>query len=70
MTHDTPTSADQDDPSTVKICLKSHLAFTLASMAVLMAVYSILRLALLLYNSEQIGTTISITFDLEEERDQ
>ena len=37
--------------------MKNHLAFTLLSMLVLMAMYSILRLALLVYNSAQIGST-------------
>ena len=37
------------------ITLANHLAFTLSSMAVLMAMHSLLRLALLVYNREQIG---------------
>jgi phosphoglycerol transferase MdoB-like AlkP superfamily enzyme len=39
------------------IGLKNHLAFVMLSMLALMAMYSILRLALLVYNHEQIGTT-------------
>ncbi len=42
---------------TANIGVKNHLVFTLLSMLVLMAMYSILRLALLVYNSEQIGST-------------
>ncbi|GAB3470557.1 LTA synthase family protein [Azotobacter salinestris] len=43
------------------ISLRQHLAFTLASAAVLMLLYSLLRLALLLYNSEQIGPASAAT---------
>ncbi|WP_454255293.1 LTA synthase family protein [Pseudomonas sp. Marseille-Q8238] len=42
--------------------LASHLAFTLGSAALLMVMYSLLRLALLLYNHEQIGTTPASVF--------
>lgn len=58
MTNPTPASAGRlSDPPAMKICLKSHLRFTLGSVAALLVMYSILRLALLVYNSEQIGTT-------------
>jgi len=43
------------------ISLGQHLAFTLASMAMLMLLYSLLRLALLIYNSDQIGTATAST---------
>ncbi|MBB2495831.1 LTA synthase family protein [Aquipseudomonas ullengensis] len=42
--------------------VSSHLAFTLASALVLMLMYSLLRVALLAYNHEQIGTTPWIEF--------
>jgi phosphoglycerol transferase MdoB-like AlkP superfamily enzyme len=38
------------------IDLRGHLGFTAASMLLLMVMYSLLRLALLAYNSEQIGS--------------
>ncbi|WP_263143799.1 LTA synthase family protein [Pseudomonas sp. RIT-PI-AD] len=44
------------------IGLKHHLAFTLAAACLLMLMYSALRLALLAYNSEQIGATPADTF--------
>ena len=37
------------------ITLGNHLAFMLSGMMVLMAMHSLLRLALLIYNKEQIG---------------
>ena len=37
------------------IGLKDHLRFTASSMLILMLMYSLLRLALLVYNREQIG---------------
>ncbi|MBB1520967.1 LTA synthase family protein [Aquipseudomonas guryensis] len=40
-----------------QITLTSHLAFTGASALLLMLMYSLLRLALMLYNQEQIGDT-------------
>ena len=42
--------------------LKSHLAFTLLSAAALLALYTLLRLALLVYNRELIGSTPTATF--------
>lgn len=45
----------QARPSKPLIDLKHHLLFTASSMLVLMAMYSLLRLALLVYNREQIG---------------
>ncbi|MEF8721863.1 MAG: LTA synthase family protein [Candidatus Accumulibacter phosphatis] len=42
--------------------LKSHLAFTLLSAAALLTLYTLLRLALLLYNRELIGSTPAATF--------
>lgn len=41
---------------TQRIDLKSHLLFTASSMLVLMLMHSLLRLALLAYNKEQIGS--------------
>ncbi|GAB3372818.1 LTA synthase family protein [Azotobacter armeniacus] len=43
------------------VSLRQHLAFTLACVAQLMLLYSLLRLALLLYNSEQIGPASALT---------
>ncbi|SFB33082.1 LTA synthase family protein [Azotobacter beijerinckii] len=54
-------SAQQPAPTSFSVSLGQHLAFTLASAAVLMALYSLLRLALLIYNSEQIGTASATT---------
>lgn len=54
-------SARQPAPTSFSVSLGQHLAFTLASAAVLMALYSLLRLALLIYNSEQIGTASATT---------
>ena len=45
----------QPPASTPFIDVKRHLAFTASSLLVLMAMYSLLRLALLVYNREQIG---------------
>lgn len=42
--------------------VKSHLAFTLYSAAALMLMYSLLRLALLVYNSDQIGDSPASVF--------
>lgn len=42
--------------------LKSHLAFTLLGGAALLALYTLLRIALLVYNRELIGDTPSATF--------
>jgi phosphoglycerol transferase MdoB-like AlkP superfamily enzyme len=42
--------------------LKSHLAFTLLSAAALLTLYTFLRLALLVYNRELIGSTPTATF--------
>jgi phosphoglycerol transferase MdoB-like AlkP superfamily enzyme len=42
--------------------VKSHLAYTLISGLVLMVMYSLLRLALLVYNREMIGQTPASTF--------
>ncbi|MFC0665915.1 LTA synthase family protein [Azotobacter chroococcum] len=54
-------SARQLSPASFSVSLGQHLAFTLACAAVLMALYSLLRLALLLYNGEQIGTASATT---------
>jgi phosphoglycerol transferase MdoB-like AlkP superfamily enzyme len=57
-TPDLQVSADEQPKfGAANIGVKYHLAFTLLSMLALMAMYSILRLALLVYNSEQIGST-------------
>ena len=42
--------------------LKSHLSFTLLSAGALLALYSLLRAALLFYNRELIGDTAAMTF--------
>lgn len=42
--------------------VKSHLAYTLLSGLVLMVMYSLLRVALLVYNREMIGETPASTF--------
>lgn len=42
--------------------VKSHLAYTLLSGLVLMVMYSLLRVALLVYNREMIGSTPASTF--------
>ncbi len=42
--------------------LKSHLAFTLLSASILLVLYSLLRVALLIYNRELIGDTSAMTF--------
>lgn len=54
----TKSSFPEEKPSDFgkNISLKDHLVFTFASMLLLMVMYSILRLALLIYNSEKIGT--------------
>jgi phosphoglycerol transferase MdoB-like AlkP superfamily enzyme len=58
MTRDNPAlSGRKTGPAAMQISLKNHLQFTLVSMLMLMVMYSILRLALLVYNSEQIGAT-------------
>ena len=54
-------------PSPVAACigrptLKSHLAFTLLSAAALLALFTLLRIALLTYNRELIGSTPLATF--------
>ncbi|OHC12971.1 MAG: hypothetical protein A2002_03730 [Pseudomonadales bacterium GWC1_66_9] len=54
-------SSRQPSPASFSVSLGQHLAFTLACAAVLMALYSLLRLALLLYNGEQIGTASATT---------
>ncbi len=41
----------------VPVSLRDHLRFTASSMLALMVMYSVLRLALLIYNREQIGST-------------
>ena len=57
MAHDGLTLDATIAGKAVKIGLKQHLAFTLLSMLLLMVMYSALRLALFIYNSEQIGDT-------------
>ncbi|MCL2524219.1 MAG: LTA synthase family protein [Betaproteobacteria bacterium] len=55
MTHDqppAPATAGTEHPS---IRLKNHLSFTVLSLLTLLLMYSLLRLALLVYNHEQIG---------------
>ncbi len=51
----------QSSPASFDVSLRQHLVFTLACAAVLMCLYSLLRLALLVYNGEQIGTTSAST---------
>lgn len=63
MTFDNPFAAGGlRGPNDLHIGLKNQLAFILLNVLALMAIYSILRLALLVYNSEQIGTTPVVTF--------
>jgi phosphoglycerol transferase MdoB-like AlkP superfamily enzyme len=50
-----PSSGRRRVPNAPWIDLKSHLFFTGASLLTLMVMYSLLRLALLVYNREQIG---------------
>ncbi|MDY7559809.1 LTA synthase family protein [Pseudomonas sp. 10B1] len=52
-----PTSSRPLQPT-----VKSHLAYTLLSGIVLMVMYSLLRIALLVYNRQMIGTTPASTF--------
>lgn len=55
--HRSPASPRINHPT-----LKSHLAFTLLSASALLALYSLLRVALLIYNRELIGSTPVATF--------
>ncbi len=52
-----PASNNQTTETRYRIGLKDHLSFTVASMLLLMLVYSLLRGALLAYNHEQLGGT-------------
>ena len=52
-----PASDNQTTETRYRIGLKDHLSFTVASMLLLMLVYSLLRVALLAYNREQLGGT-------------
>ena len=52
-----PASNNQTTETRYRIGLKDHLSFTVASMLLLMLVYSLLRVALLAYNREQLGGT-------------
>ncbi|MBE2261111.1 MAG: LTA synthase family protein, partial [Burkholderiaceae bacterium] len=61
----TATLAPRNAPLSRRIAqptLKSHLAFTLLGGAALLALYTLLRIALLVYNRELIGDTPSATF--------
>ncbi len=59
-----PVSNNQTTGPRYRIGLKDHLLFTVASMLLLMLVYSLLRLALLAYNHEQLGgTSTSMLFE-------
>ncbi|WP_299160775.1 LTA synthase family protein [Accumulibacter sp.] len=61
----TATLAPRNAPLSRRIAqptLKSHLAFTLLGGAALLALYTLLRIALLVYNRELIGDTPGATF--------
>ncbi|WP_061289724.1 LTA synthase family protein [Azotobacter vinelandii] len=51
----------QQSAARTSCSVRQHLAFTLASAALLMLLYSLLRLALLIYNREQIGAASAAT---------
>src|SRR5471032_253466 len=55
-------SHQQASSRSLQPTVKSHLAFTLLSGLVLMVMYSLLRIALLVYNREMIGNTPASTF--------
>lgn len=52
----------QSPPRLFQPTIRSHLAFTALSALVLLVMFSLLRLALLIYNRELIGATPASTF--------
>jgi phosphoglycerol transferase MdoB-like AlkP superfamily enzyme len=62
MTAKEPIATRQTSFSLDTPTVKSHLAFTLLSAAALMVMYSLLRVALLAYNSDQIGDSPASVF--------
>ncbi|MCO6055347.1 LTA synthase family protein [Pseudomonas sp. MOB-449] len=62
MTAQEPVTTRQSSFNLDNPTAKSHLAFTLLSAAALLVMYSLLRLALLVYNSDQIGDSPASVF--------
>ncbi|WP_429211600.1 LTA synthase family protein [Metapseudomonas resinovorans] len=62
MTAQEPVTTRQSSFNLDRPTVKSHLVFTLLSAAALMVMYSLLRVALLVYNSDQIGDSPASVF--------
>ncbi|MCY1334792.1 Phosphoglycerol transferase I [compost metagenome] len=62
MTAQEPVATQQSSSRLFTPTVRSHLAFTLLSASALLVMYSLLRVALLVYNSDQIGDSPASVF--------